>query len=66
VSDPYEPPERPEVVVATRDQTPAQSTEAILNVMQLLGYLPAGMFGSFTPEAESRVVARLKSLGYLQ
>ena len=66
VSDPYEPPERPEVVVATRDQTPAQSTEAILNVMQLLGYLPAGMFGSFTPEEESRVVARLKSLGYLQ
>lgn len=43
VSDPYEPPLRPEVVVETDRQTAAESVERILDGLRSLGYLaPAG------------------------
>jgi adenylyl-sulfate kinase len=41
VSDPYEPPLDPEVVVRTSDQTPEQSAATILARLESLGYLPA-------------------------
>ncbi|HXH29151.1 MAG TPA: adenylyl-sulfate kinase [Candidatus Polarisedimenticolia bacterium] len=66
VSDPYESPLKPEVVLRTAEERPEQSVQTILNVLQILGFLPAGLFEAFTPEEEAKVVARLKSLGYLQ
>jgi adenylylsulfate kinase len=41
VDDPYEPPEHPEVVVDTRNATPAQSAEKILGELGRLGWIPA-------------------------
>lgn len=41
VDDPYEPPEHPEVVIDTRNATPAQSAEKILGELHRLGWLPA-------------------------
>jgi adenylyl-sulfate kinase len=41
VSDPYEPPLSPEVVVRTHEETPDQSAGKILAALERLGYLPA-------------------------
>jgi len=41
VSDPYEPPLDPEVVVRTHEETPEQSAGKILATLERLGYLPA-------------------------
>jgi len=41
ISDPYEPPETPEVVVKTDCETPEESVENILQGLRRLGYLPA-------------------------
>jgi adenylyl-sulfate kinase len=39
VSDPYEPPLNPEIVVRTADETPEQSVAAIMAELEALGYL---------------------------
>lgn len=39
VSDPYEPPERPEIVVDTSAQTPEQSAQHILSQLERFGYI---------------------------
>jgi adenylyl-sulfate kinase len=39
VSDPYEPPLNPEVVVRTSDETPEQSVAAIMARLEMLGYI---------------------------
>ena len=39
VDDPYEPPERPEIIVDTRDQSPTESAEYVLVELHRLGLL---------------------------
>jgi adenylylsulfate kinase len=39
VSDPYEPPENPEVICETEKETPTESAQRIINKMEELGYL---------------------------
>ncbi len=39
ISDPYEPPENPEVVCYTHKETPEESTEKILHKLRELGYI---------------------------
>ena len=41
VSDPYEPPLNPEVVVRTSEESPEQSAATILAKLEALGYVPA-------------------------
>jgi adenylyl-sulfate kinase len=41
VSDPYEPPVNPEVVVKTSQQTPEQSAAQVMATLEALGYLDA-------------------------
>ena len=41
VSDPYEAPLNPEVVVLTHEETPDQSAGKILATLERLGYLPS-------------------------
>lgn len=41
VSDPYEPPTNPEIVVKTSQQTPQQSAAIIMTKLESLGYLTA-------------------------
>jgi adenylyl-sulfate kinase len=40
VSDPYEPPEHPEVIVETDKATPKECIDTILNRLREIGYLP--------------------------
>lgn len=69
ISDPYEPPLNPEVVVHTNVETPEQDADKIIGRLAELGYLPgepvlAGA-GAYTAEEEALVEERLKNLGYL-
>ncbi len=68
ISDPYEPPINPEVVVHTDRENPEQDVEIIIGKLGELGYLPyelATAGGAYTEEEEAVVSERLKSLGYL-
>lgn len=59
VSDPYEPPEAPEVVVSTERESAAEGVQRILARLEDLGYL--------APDpAEREILARLQALGYLE
>ena len=42
VSDPYEEPEDPEVVVDTEQLTPEECASAVLGKLEELGYIPRG------------------------
>lgn len=68
ISDPYEAPENPEIVVHTAQENPEQDVEIILSKLADLGYLayeltPAG--DAYSAEEEALVSERLKNLGYL-
>ena len=50
VSDPYEPPLNPELVVETHRETPSQSAQGIVRLLQSIGYLPAGRLEELVTE----------------
>lgn len=41
VSDPYEPPVNPELILETHRETPSESAAKVLHCLETLGYLPA-------------------------
>jgi len=68
VSDPYEPPEHPEVVCETETETPQESAEKIMRKLEELGYLAAASDsgnGTYSNEEEELVKQRLEDLGYI-
>lgn len=65
VSDPYEEPESPEVVVQTDRETPEESFEKIIRTLELMGYIPPDSSPDYTPEEEEEIKTRLKDLGYI-
>jgi adenylylsulfate kinase len=71
VSDPYEPPDNPEVVCDTEKETPGESALKIVRKLEQLGYLkplssaPDDGNGVYSEEEETLVQKRLEDLGYL-
>jgi adenylylsulfate kinase len=68
ISDPYEPPENPEIHLHTEQENPEQDVEIILEKLRDLGLLPVDPIhddSAYTPEEEALVSERLKNLGYL-
>ncbi len=66
VSDPYEEPENPEVVVETDKETIKESLTKIVHKLEELDYVPhAEMDDAYSAEEEEEVEARLRALGYL-
>ena len=68
VSDPYEPPDNPEVVCYTERETPTESALKIVRKLEDLGYLkPSADNGrqAYTAEEEEAVKQRLEDLGYI-
>jgi adenylylsulfate kinase len=66
VSDPYEPPENAEVVVATDKESPEQSVQKVIGKLEEMGYLEAEKtISGYTKEEEEKVNQRLADLGYL-
>ena len=64
VSDPYEPPLNPELIVHTESESPADCAARIMRKLESLGYLQAAEAG-YTAEEEARIHERLVRLGYL-
>jgi adenylyl-sulfate kinase len=65
VSDPYEPPDHPEVVVRSDLETPQQSHDKIIRTLELMGYIPAAEGADYSADEEVKIKKRLKDLGYL-
>ena len=65
VSDPYEEPLNPEVVVDTAVEDVETSAQKIMATLVALGYLPAEEESVYTSEEEARITQRLRDLGYL-
>jgi len=66
VDDPYEPPEKPEVIVDTDKETVEESTDKIIRTLEMLGYIPTVEGGNeYSPEEEEEIKTRLQDLGYI-
>jgi adenylyl-sulfate kinase len=65
ISDPYEAPEDPEVVIDSSQETIEQSLARVLHKLEELGYVPPKGDEAYTADEETLIEARLTALGYL-
>ncbi len=71
VSDPYEAPENPDVMIDSSTETIEESLAKILLKLEELGYVPPAKEGApegddaYTADEEAQIEARLTALGYL-
>jgi len=66
ISDPYEPPENPEVMIDSGVETIEESLAKIVRRLEELGYMPAAAHEeAYTDEEEAAIEKRLAALGYL-
>ncbi len=65
VSDPYEPPENPEVIVDTASEDADASVNKIILTLEQLGYIPADDGRGYSEEEEESIKQRLQDLGYI-
>jgi adenylylsulfate kinase len=65
ISDPYEEPEHPEVVIETDKETTEESAQKVLETLEALGYIPKAADITYSEEEEEKIKKRLKALGYL-
>jgi len=66
VDDPYEPPEKPEIVIESDKETVDQSVAKIIRTLELMGYIPStGEVGDYAPAEEEKIKERLRDLGYI-
>lgn len=66
ISDPYEPPENPEVVVDTEAESVQESVDKVVRTLEIMGLLPpADEHADFSPDEEAAIRERLQRLGYL-
>ena len=65
IDDPYEPPEKPEIVCSTDKETVEESVAKIMKTLEILGYIPAMETADYDSEEESKIKQRLKDLGYI-
>ena len=66
VDDPYEPPLKPEVVIASDQESVDESVAKIVRTLEVLGVHSARRRARSTPaEEEETIKSRLKDLGYI-
>ena len=65
VSDPYEEPLNPEVVLETGKETEEESVRKVIRKLEELRYIPPGEAPSYSEEEEEKIQKRLTDLGYL-
>jgi len=66
ISDPYEEPLAPEVIVETDRETPTESAQKVIQKLEGLEYIPiVSESVIYTGEEEEKIRKRLKALGYL-
>ena len=65
ISDPYEAPEKPEVVVNSETETEEESANKIIATLEVLGYIPKVEGSDYSSEEEDAIKSRLSDLGYI-
>ncbi len=66
ISDPYEEPGKPEVIVETDEETVEESLAKIVRKLEELGYVPpVKVTDAYSEDEEAEVEARLRALGYI-
>ncbi len=65
VDDPYEEPDKPEVIVDTDKEVPEESCNKIIKTLEILGYIPKIEDYEYSGEEEEIVKKRLEDLGYI-
>jgi adenylyl-sulfate kinase len=65
ISDPYEPPDDPEILVRTAEQTIEESLGVILQRLMELGHLEPAEDEVYSDEDAAAVEERLRALGYI-
>lgn len=66
ISDPYEEPEKPEIVCDTAQESIEESVNKILRTLELMGYIPAAEAEiQYSEEEEEEIKQRLRDLGYI-
>ncbi len=67
ISDPYEEPENPEVMIDSSKETVEESLAKVLRKLEELGYVPPSPAEEevYTADEEAEIEARLAALGYL-
>jgi len=66
VSDPYEEPLNPELILETDKEDVENSAQKVLQMLESQGYIPAPEASTgYTAEEEEKVKNRLKALGYI-
>ncbi len=66
VSDPYEPPLRPEVTVQTGTEEVGESLAKILCRLGQLGYVPQPLVEAGMGPEDQRIMTKLRALGYIE
>jgi adenylylsulfate kinase len=66
ISDPYEEPVDPEIIVETDKETVEESVYKIMKTLELMEYIPVvEMESVYSTEQEEEIKSRLKDLGYI-
>jgi adenylylsulfate kinase len=66
ISDPYEDPLNPELILETDNESVEESVQKVIQMLENTGYIPvADDSAAYTPEEEEKVKNRLKALGYI-
>lgn len=66
VSDPYEPPDNPEIVVETAKESIDESVNKIIRTLELMSYIPGvDAETEYSAEEEEEIKSRLRDLGYI-
>jgi len=66
VSDPYEEPLNPELILETDKESVEESAKKVIEKLASWGYIsPVDDSSGYTPEEEEKVKNRLKALGYI-
>jgi adenylylsulfate kinase len=70
ISDPYEPPLYPEVIVETHRESPGESLQKVLRRLHELAYLKSDRERReaviFSQQEKAQILERLRNLGYLE
>ncbi len=65
VDDPYEPPERAEIILDTSCEDIDACVNRIIATLEQLNYIPAGDARGYTEDEEETIKQRLRDLGYI-
>jgi adenylylsulfate kinase len=66
ISDPYEPPLHPEILIQTQKESPEESAARILGRLERMGLIEPAHEPAYTSDEAEKIRARLARLGYIE